>query len=59
MPIKLWDLGLLLAILSIILLSSSLVSTEKSMRARLELVAKIAGLAFLGVASYLMWESLV
>ncbi len=59
----LWDLGSLLAILSIILLSSSLTLT--SMRTsvvskrRLELAAKIVGLAFLVVALYLIGESLV
>lgn len=58
-----WDLGSLLAITSIILLSSSLLLTRvrKSMisKERLELAGKIAGLAFLAVAFYLMWESLV
>lgn len=58
-----WDLGSLLAITSIILLSSSLLLTRKrkSMinKRHLELVGNIAGMTFLVVAFYLIWRSLV
>jgi hypothetical protein len=60
MLLTLWDLGLMLAILSIILLTSSLLLRGKSMinRRNLDLVGKIVSIAFLGVAFYLMWKSL-
>lgn len=62
MSLGLRDLALLLAILSIILLSSSLVHTRarKSIinKRRLELAAHIVGVAFLMLSFYLIWESL-
>jgi len=62
MPLTLWDLGSLFAILSIILLSSSLIvaSTRESAisKRRLELTGEIVGLVFLAVAFYLMLKSL-